>query len=802
MLSPTHSTQDKPGISATAAYIDALAVYGRHPALMYHQEVAPCHQVPVEADAQILDDDPSTELRVLVQELTKSVAALARTLQSLQESPKEKIQLASSPEDVPWRQQKRIPPTRGKDNDRYHQDGRPICRCCNQAGHIASGYWQVPMAEADKEKTAFTTPMAHPEMNNMPFRLWDAPGTLQRMMECCLGQKNSETILLYLDDVIVFSKMYEDHLKHQAEVFEALSNFGLKVKPSKCHLLKPELQYLGHVVSTEGVAPDPDKVTVIRDWMKPSNIHEVRQLLRLVGYCRRLIKDFTKIAAPLQDLLVGQSKKTKNKNTQFEWNDRMKGSFTRLKWLSRRMRAALSNPMFTLVTILKVKKTNASYLPSAVCPPALCFPALTVTTAAGKQSGDVTLSGRCAHSQYREAERRGQTAEGALEQQWMARLFNYEFTIKYRAGHKNANADALSRMPNLPEVEEDPEALEEIELPAFHHPGVTQYSHHVKCNDKQEATLNPLPHHGWTVTPQSICPVLEIRNSKKIRTTPYHPQTNGMCEKMNQVHYYDLLDENSRPLGPGPFTDLKPSSTRMPPSSTNTSIDIFTQLVISDLRKLSDGKRGKQSNLSRGERRALDNLSANTELVIKPSDKRGNLVIMDHKKYKEMCLKILTDTTTYGPIRGDITESLSAELNILLSEAYSLGLISKRERDFMVQKTPTTPVFYALPKVHEGFSPLKGRPIVSGNDSVSQNCGIYVDKILRQSITALPSYIHDTSDLLLKIEDITVDKGTYLASIDVDVLYSSIPHNMGLKAVEFYLKTSGTQFVENNQFLI
>ncbi|XP_069586084.1 uncharacterized protein [Ranitomeya imitator] len=85
------------------------------------------------------------------------------------------------------------------------------------------------------------------------------------------------------------------------------------------------------MVSAEGVAPNPDKVNVIRDWPKPSTIHEVRQFLGLVGYYRRFIKDLTKIAAPLQDLLGGQSKKTKNKSPQFAWNNGLEESFIRLK---------------------------------------------------------------------------------------------------------------------------------------------------------------------------------------------------------------------------------------------------------------------------------------------------------------------------------------------------------------------------------------------------------------------------------------------------------------------------------------
>lgn len=123
----------------------------------------------------------------------------------------------------------------------------------------------------------------------MPFGLCNAPGTFQRLMERCLGHKKFETVLLYLDDVIIYSKSYEDHLKHLAEVFQVLIKHGLKVKPSKCHLLKPEVKYLGNIVSSEGVKPDPEKVATVCNWPTPTTVKEVRSFLSFAGYYRRFI---------------------------------------------------------------------------------------------------------------------------------------------------------------------------------------------------------------------------------------------------------------------------------------------------------------------------------------------------------------------------------------------------------------------------------------------------------------------------------------------------------------------------------
>ncbi|CAJ0941598.1 unnamed protein product, partial [Ranitomeya imitator] len=238
----------------------------------------------------------------------------------------------------------------------------------------------------------------------------------------------------------------------------------------------------------------------------------------------------------------------------------------------------------------------------------------------------------------------------------------------------------------------------------------------------------------------------------------------------------DLLEEGQRPEGLGPFTDLKPRSTRMPPLSDNNSIDIFSKL-----------------------RKALEDLSKNKELIFKSSDKGGNIVILDHEEYKKMCNDILSDGTTYGILRGDPTDIFNKKLEAILTEALEFGVISKGEKDFMFQKTPTVPIFYALPKVHKGLSPFKGRPIVSGNDSITQNCGIYIDRVLRQFVTALPSY--DTSDLLRKIDRVSLEENILLASIDVEALYSSIPHNKGLQAVEFFLKSRGLHTYAHNNFV-
>jgi hypothetical protein len=167
---------------------------------------------------------------------------------------------------------------------------------------LTSGYWQVEVAEHDKHKTAFSTPMGLFEANRKPFGLQNAPSTFQRLMTCCFGDLNFTHLLIYLDDLIIFSKTFEEHLERLQLVFDRLQEHGLKLKPSKCHLVRKEVQYLGHLVSTEGIKTDPEKISRVKDWERPTNRKEVLQFLGFAGYYRRYVEGYSSIAAPLYGL--------------------------------------------------------------------------------------------------------------------------------------------------------------------------------------------------------------------------------------------------------------------------------------------------------------------------------------------------------------------------------------------------------------------------------------------------------------------------------------------------------------------
>ncbi|UYV84885.1 K02A2.6-like, partial [Cordylochernes scorpioides] len=167
---------------------------------------------------------------------------------------------------------------------------------------LKSGYWQVEMHSDDKEKTAFTTGSGLWQFNVMPFGLCNAPATFERLMEAVLQGLATETCMVYLDDIIVLGKNFEEHLSNIEKVFKRLEAANLKLSPKKCKLFKKEVAYLGHIISAEGVQTDPKKTETVRMWPTPKDLTQLRSFLGLCTYYRRFIPGFSNIARPLHRL--------------------------------------------------------------------------------------------------------------------------------------------------------------------------------------------------------------------------------------------------------------------------------------------------------------------------------------------------------------------------------------------------------------------------------------------------------------------------------------------------------------------
>ncbi|CAH2014093.1 unnamed protein product [Acanthoscelides obtectus] len=164
---------------------------------------------------------------------------------------------------------------------------------------LASGFHQIEMAEDDIQKTAFNTENGHYEFTRMPFGLKNAPATFQRVMDNILRGIQNEKCLVYLDDIIIFSTSLQEHISRLREVFERLRQSNFKIQLDKSEFLRKEVSYLGHVVTADGVKPNPDKIKAITEFKIPKTKKQIKGFLGLLGYYRKFIKDFAKITKPL-----------------------------------------------------------------------------------------------------------------------------------------------------------------------------------------------------------------------------------------------------------------------------------------------------------------------------------------------------------------------------------------------------------------------------------------------------------------------------------------------------------------------
>ena len=344
---------------------------------------------------------------------------------------------------------------------------------------LAQGFYQVKMDEQDRQKTAFRVgPLGLYEFIRMPFGLCNSPSTFQRLMEACLGDKNFEILLLYLDDILVFSKSFEEHLQRLEIVFNRLRSHGLKIKPSKCQFFHKEVKYLGHIVSGEGVKVDPDKIAVIKDWKTPESEKELRSFLGLAGYYRKFIKGFSQIASPLHATLSKQEnkntgKKISTKQIPFKkkWNSKCSIAFENLKSCLMST-PILGFPDFRSPFILETDasfdglgavlsqqqesgKVVIAYASRSLRPgeknmsnySSLKLELLALKWAITEKFRDYLLGSKFAVYTDNNPLSYFKTSKlAANELRWASELAQFDFSIKYRSGKLNRNADSLSRM--------------------------------------------------------------------------------------------------------------------------------------------------------------------------------------------------------------------------------------------------------------------------------------------------------------------------------------------------------------------
>ena len=186
---------------------------------------------------------------------------------------------------------------------------------------VRSGYYHIELGQSSHTKTAFVTPFGKYEFNMVPFGLAQAPAYFQALINKVLKGLHKFT-MAYLDDIIIFSKS-EEHLKHLRIIFQRLKAAGLKLKRSKCDFMKKHIQYLGHLLSKEGIQPLPEKLESIKIMPAPRNAREIKQFLGLAGYYRKFVHRFLDLSRPLTRLT--------HKDALFEWTKECKAVFQMLK---------------------------------------------------------------------------------------------------------------------------------------------------------------------------------------------------------------------------------------------------------------------------------------------------------------------------------------------------------------------------------------------------------------------------------------------------------------------------------------
>jgi len=334
---------------------------------------------------------------------------------------------------------------------------------------LRTGFYQIPLVEEDRAKTAFRTRYGHFEWTVLPMGLTNAPATFQHLMNHTFRDFLDRCVLVFLDDIVVYSRTLADHERDVRAALQRLKDAGLCAKKSKCELFMHEIEFLGHHVGREGLRVMADKIEAVQRWPTPRNQHELRSFLGLAGYYRRFVEGFSRRAALLHEL----THTSEDKQRAFEWGAAHQAAFEDLKRCLREApvlvlpdadRQYIVNTDasdFATGAVLQQDVGNGAqpiaYMSHKMSPAETRYPthdkemlaiihALTEwrTYLQGRQP--FTIRVRTDHNslQYFMT----QPSLSARQARWLDKLADFDFKIEYVKGPTNAAADAFSRRPD------------------------------------------------------------------------------------------------------------------------------------------------------------------------------------------------------------------------------------------------------------------------------------------------------------------------------------------------------------------